>query len=214
MSSPHLRDATAADLDALAAVAAEALSTLPLWTELIPDRGERRAVMAALYRGMFADALARGGRVRLAEDEHGVTAAALWSSPGNWRPSTLRGLQALPGMVRALGLRGTVRLMTVSGRGSAVAVKSHPSEPHWYLAVVATADRSRGRGLGTLLLEDGLAHVDAQGMPAYLECEPHLEGWYRRFGFGVRQVLEIPEGIVDGAVLDHQLGMWRIPSHA
>jgi GNAT superfamily N-acetyltransferase len=170
--------------------------------------------MAAVYRGLFADALARGGRVRLAEDSQGVSAVALWSSPGNWRPSTLRGLQALPGILRALGLRGTLRLLRVSGRGSAVAVTSHPSEPHWYLAVVATADRSRGQGLGTLLMEDGLAHVDAHRMPAYLECEPHLEDWYRRFGFGVRQVLEIPEGILDGAVPGHQLGMWRIPSHA
>lgn len=214
MSSPRLRDATVADLDALAALAAEAFAGLPLWNELIPDREQRHAVMLSQYRSLYSDALARGGRVRVVEDGQGLAAASLWSAPGRWRPATLRTLATLPAVTRALGLRATVRLLRLASAGQEIAVRAHPSEPHWYLSAVVTAERARGRGLGTLLMADGLEHVDAQRMPAYLECEPHLEDWYRRFGFNVRQVLEIPVGALDVSSPNTHLGMWRIPAHA
>mgnify|MGYP001609394289 CR=1 FL=1 len=44
-----------------------------------------------------------------------------------------------------------------------------PSEPHWYLGLIAVDPAYRGRGVGTKLLEYSMAIVDRDGLPAYLE---------------------------------------------
>jgi GNAT superfamily N-acetyltransferase len=59
-----------------------------------------------------------------------------------------------------------------------------PSEPHWYLGLLAVDPAYRGRGVGTRLLEHGLAIVDRDGLPAYLESTNAANlSLYRRFGF-------------------------------
>jgi len=46
----------------------------------------------------------------------------------------------------------------------------HPhQQPHYYLSLWGTHSDYRGQGLGTALIEDNLARIDAQRMPAYLE---------------------------------------------
>jgi len=55
--------------------------------------------------------------------------------------------------------------------------RSHPrAEPHYYLSLPGTHDRHRGRGIGTALVEETLAPIDAAGMPAFLT----LRGWWHR----------------------------------
>jgi GNAT superfamily N-acetyltransferase len=45
----------------------------------------------------------------------------------------------------------------------------HPEEPHYYLSLWGTHRDHLGRGLGTALLRDNLARIDAEGTAAYLE---------------------------------------------
>ena len=46
----------------------------------------------------------------------------------------------------------------------------HPSdEPHYYLSLLGTHRDHTGQGIGTALLKECLAQIDAEGMPAYLE---------------------------------------------
>ena len=60
----------------------------------------------------------------------------------------------------------------------------HPSEPHWYLPLIAADPARQGRGLGTALMEAAIAHIDADGRPAYLESSnPRNIPLYERFGF-------------------------------
>ncbi len=62
----------------------------------------------------------------------------------------------------------------------------HPTEPHWYLAWLAVLAHVQGRGIGNRLLAACLAHVDATGMPAYLDTpNPHTVPLYERHGFRV-----------------------------
>jgi ribosomal protein S18 acetylase RimI-like enzyme len=63
---------------------------------------------------------------------------------------------------------------------------AHPSDPHWYLPWLGV-DPSRQRGgLGSRLLERGLARVDADHLPAYLETpNPRTIPFYERHGFEV-----------------------------
>ena len=59
-----------------------------------------------------------------------------------------------------------------------------PSEPHWYLGLIAVDPAYRGQGVGTELLEYSLAIVDGDDLPAYLESTNAANlSLYRRFGF-------------------------------
>ena len=63
---------------------------------------------------------------------------------------------------------------------------SHPTYPHWYLALLGVDPSHQGLGLGSRLLEAGLRTVDADHMPAYLETpNPHSVPLYERYGFVV-----------------------------
>ena len=59
-----------------------------------------------------------------------------------------------------------------------------PSDPHWYLGLIAVDPAYRGHGVGTKLLEYSLAIVDHDGLAAYLEStNTASRSLYRRFGF-------------------------------
>jgi len=62
--------------------------------------------------------------------------------------------------------------------------RHHPREPHWHLTLIGIDPIHRGRGLGSALLDHGLAACDRQGAPAYLEAtSPRNVALYRRHGF-------------------------------
>lgn len=83
--------------------------------------------------------------------------------------------------------------------------KAHPSEPHWYLGIVATLPDRRGRGLGNDVLGHSLAAVDRDRSPAYLESSnPRNISLYERHGFEVTGLIEIPGG-------PPMYPMWRDP---
>ena len=83
--------------------------------------------------------------------------------------------------------------------------QQHPSDPpHWYLLGLATRRDRQGQGIGGRLLSFGVARVDAEGMPAYLESSnPRNIGLYERHGFRVTRVLDLPGGAPTATA------MWR-----
>jgi ribosomal protein S18 acetylase RimI-like enzyme len=62
----------------------------------------------------------------------------------------------------------------------------HPTEPHWYLPLIAVDPARQGQGLGDALMTHALARCDADGLPAYLESSnPRNLSFYERHGFTV-----------------------------
>lgn len=62
----------------------------------------------------------------------------------------------------------------------------HPTEPVWYLPLIAADPAWQGRGLGTALMEAATARIDADGRPAWLESSnPRNIAFYQRFGFEI-----------------------------
>ena len=69
-----------------------------------------------------------------------------------------------------------------------------PDQPMWFLDVVAVRPSAQGRGLGTLLIEHGLALAAADRVPAMLETGTRANvDYYRKFGFEVTHQSQSPD---------------------
>jgi ribosomal protein S18 acetylase RimI-like enzyme len=67
----------------------------------------------------------------------------------------------------------------------------HPQDPHWYLPWLAVDPPFQSAGLGGRLLDQGLARVDADHLPAFLETpNPRTVPFYERHGFSVLGVAQ------------------------
>jgi ribosomal protein S18 acetylase RimI-like enzyme len=60
----------------------------------------------------------------------------------------------------------------------------HPSEPHWYLPLIAVDPWQQGKGYGSTLMEHALVRCDRDNQLAYLEStNPKNIPLYERHGF-------------------------------
>lgn len=70
----------------------------------------------------------------------------------------------------------------------------HPAGPHHHLAFLAVTPAAQGRGLGTALLEHHHAHLDAHGVPAYLEASSERNrALYARHGYQHDEPFRLPD---------------------
>lgn len=70
----------------------------------------------------------------------------------------------------------------------------HPTQPHWYLAIIGVESAKRGMGLGAQLMEQALARCDDEGLIAYLESSnPANISLYRRHGFEVIGEIQVAD---------------------
>lgn len=66
---------------------------------------------------------------------------------------------------------------------------AHPRDPHWYMPWLGVDCARQGAGLGATLLEQCLARVDKDHLPAFLETpNPRTVPFYERHGFVVTRV--------------------------
>jgi GNAT superfamily N-acetyltransferase len=67
----------------------------------------------------------------------------------------------------------------------------HPSDDHWYLALMGVDPVAQGRRLGTTLLQHALETCDRDGLPAYLEATTlRSRNLYARLGFKDVEVIQ------------------------
>ena len=195
-----VRPAVGADVAGMAAVLADAFSETATFGWIIPDARARRRALAAVFAGTLRNLAGDGPLV--AEREGAIIGVAVWVPPRRQAAAWRGHLLMAPGLVRAADPR---TLWALAGRGRAVdraLTRARPSSPHWYLGSLGTSQGARGEGAGAALLRRGLERARLDGLPAYLEYEPHLVGYYERFGFTVRGELPVPAGSPPHA------GMW------
>lgn len=131
----------------------------------------------------------------LAQSEMGGAAlgAAIWLPPGApaFQATPIEEVLRLPLFLSIAGWRGVAR-------GSALGAQlahHHPSAPHAYLAFLGVASAAQGQGIGSALLKQTLAGVDAQKLPAYLEATTERNvALYKRHGFEVMVEFDVPQG--------------------
>ncbi len=198
-----VRAATRADVRELADVLQRAFFDAPQFAYLLADPDFRARALSATFAAelRYLHPVDVGGEVVVANGA--ILGGAAWMPPGRWRPSAWQQLRATPTLVRALGLQ---RLQEYGKRGQALTAAmhaAHPTEPHWYLAILGTDPDTQSRGVGSALMRSGLARCDCEHADAYLEClEVHVP-YYARFDFEVTQAIAMPEGAPT------QFGMWR-----
>jgi predicted N-acetyltransferase YhbS len=188
----RVRTAAPSDADALTALITEAFATDPLWSWAIPDV----RAMETWWRLLVTSAL-RYPTVWIAGD---YAAAAVWIPPGGVELTHAEEERVEPLLHDLVGARAP-QVVELLERFDA----SHPSDaPHYYLSLLATANRHRGHGLGMELLRDCLRRVDDRGVGAYLESSnPANDRRYERVGFRRTGSFSTPDGACAVAT------MWR-----
>ena len=121
-------------------------------------------------------------------------------APGTWRMGNLELLSMWPVLLSWRSALGrSLRLLSL-------VEKVHPTEPHWYLAVLGTSPDQQGKGIASATLAPILRRCDEEGLPAYLESSKEANiAFYRRHGFEVRGQVDVPGG-------PSLWPMWREPT--
>lgn len=181
----EVRRATVEEVPALAALLAGAFvdDAIMRWTAPVDGREE---VVRAFFAGFDARTAANGW-LWTADDGRGV---ALWVPPGTGTEFDELTFDLGDEVRRLLG--------EASGRYDSFwewAEGKRPAERHWYLDHIAVEPGARGAGVGTALVEHGLALARADGAPAFLcTSRPANVGYYERRGFAVAEAADAPGG--------------------
>ena len=155
---------------------ADAFFDNEIWVWLLRRDWQRRRLLPRHYRAMIRNVYVPRGGAWTTPDASG---AALWFPPGTLTMSRGERFAELRSLLPA-GLDSFGR----GGRWEELISKHHPKEPHWYLQTLAVAPSAQRGGIGTALIEPGLARADADGVGAYLETQRESNiPYYRRFGF-------------------------------
>ena len=179
--------------EALAALLARAFDDDPTMGWVFPVAARRERDLRRLFAANLTHA-ARHGWVDRSPTGAGaaggstVNAAgvALWLGPGAF---PMRAWQALLAGHALLSLRIGILSLRRMRRLNAYAQMQHlrtVAGPHWYLHGIGVEPDQQRRGLGTALLEIGVARADRDRLPCYLETSRESTlPFYARFGFRV-----------------------------
>ena len=195
--SPVVRAARRDEAALLGEVLADAFAADPVFAWLIPPQLRGRPNrLRTFFTSMSRGYLRQGKPCYLTGD---ASAAALWAAPGAWTmPLSQIVLEAAPnGLAFRRHLLRALRTQLQIER-----LHAAHSPPHWYLGYLGTRRDRQGEGLGTQMLQEVLAGLDSDGMPAYLESSNERNlSLYERNGF--RLVGELQ-------ALDHGPTIWRM----
>lgn len=192
----HVRRTALSDLPTFGHVLGAAFHDDPVLGWVIPDDDRRRVRLPALME-LLAARFHPHGENRLNE---AGTGAAVWAPPGAaFSPEDDARFEASL-VVAACGYLD--RLGELVGLLEA----NHPTQPHYYLALMGVIPDRQGSGIGGALLRAVLGSADRQGVPAYLEAtSPRSRALYERHGFVAHAELRTAD-------CPPLWAMWRAPA--
>lgn len=198
-SEPAPRRAGPRDVATVTELLTAAFHEDPTWSWPFPDPDARWQQHRALFGLWVAGALSFGWTWLT----DGDTATSVWVPPGG-RDLGEEQERALEALLGELPPKVAARV----GEALRLFEESRPrGVPHYYLSMLATDPRHRGRGVGLGLLAENLRVIDEEGAPAYLEASnPANVPLYERYGFRHVGSFAVPNGGPE------VVRMWRDPS--
>jgi ribosomal protein S18 acetylase RimI-like enzyme len=183
LADPGLRHATAADVERLGTVLADAFMEDPIFGWLIPSDSRRRARLRRYFGIELRQYALPHGGVWTTDD---LAGAMLSLPPGKWRVPLYTTL--LHGSAFGVQVAKAARL------GAAMEWRHarHVRKPHYYVRDIGVHPHTQGRGLGSALMRPTLDRCDQEGLPAYIEASSERSAaLYERLGFQLTQELRI-----------------------
>jgi ribosomal protein S18 acetylase RimI-like enzyme len=189
--SVRVRRAEADDLDAAAAVLSEAFVDEAGQNYWLPQDERKDAARGAFFDLAVRDGVHPKRELWIAEDRTGLLGAAIWVWPHPLEASLSPERQRELGgqVVQMAGMEGAQR----GGALGAALREVRPTTPHVFLAFLGVAPKAHGRGVGSALLREALARVDADKLDAVVECNiERNKRLYERHGFAVTGEVDLP----------------------
>jgi len=189
--SPTVRAVRADELATASAVLTDAFvdeAGLNYWLKQDASKDRQRR---KFFDAVVRDMLHPNRDIWIAEGEGQMNGAAIWLGPGLkafdfpwWRE-----LFYTPLFLSIAGADGLKRAQELGGR----LTSCHPAVPHAHLQFLGVSSEAQGQGIGSALLKETLAPLDASGTVGYLEASTERNvALYARHGFEVTNEFELP----------------------
>jgi GNAT superfamily N-acetyltransferase len=191
VSEPRVVPATPAHRDRVVETVVAAFAADPAFRYFFPDDATYPALAGRFTRSLFDRRLPLGG----AWIVDGGSAVSMWDPPAAPSGAVAESPELhLPHDVQA-------RLDT----WDTTVHHLLPTDPHWYLGVLATDPAHAGKRWGRAVMAAGLERATTAGLPAYLETatQQNVEV-YQRSGWTVTGTAEV--GPVTACVMRHPGG--------
>lgn len=164
----------------VAAVQTAAFIKDPLVRYIYPDIDTYLRHGPALFDAYGGDAVDQG----TAFHTEGISGSALWFAPGRHGDDERIG--------RLIEETVAPERKALTYELFAQMEANHPTDPHWFLPLIGVDPHHQGMGLGGALLADMTARLDAEGLPAHLDCSNVLNiPLYERHGFEIVDEIRI-----------------------
>jgi ribosomal protein S18 acetylase RimI-like enzyme len=187
----HVRALRAEELDTAAAVLTDAFvdeAGLNYWLRQDATKERQRR---KFFEAVVRDMLHPKRDIWIAESGGAMQGAAIWLGPGLkafdfpwWRE-----LFYTPLFLSIAGSAGLKRAQELGAR----LTSCHPAVPHAHLQFLGVSGDAQGKGVGSALLKETLAPLDASGTIGYLEASTERNvSLYARHGFEVTSEFDLP----------------------
>jgi ribosomal protein S18 acetylase RimI-like enzyme len=161
---------------------------------LMNDERVRARALPLLFSGQLRHSGEHAHLVSARDETGDIVGVALWVEPGQWPPSLSLQIAQMPSSLRALYRHP--QTLRRAGTYLRTILKVHPKELNWYLPLIAVDPAVQGLGVGTMLMRDGVARMEKDGVGGYLETQKEENhAFYNRFGYQLRDTLHpVPDG--------------------
>ena len=188
MGACEVRPGTLDDVDAAAAVLAEAFADSP-WTRWTVDPERHIERIGSLQRLVLERAVLPFGELWVACVGTEVAGVAMWMHPNRIpHPAVWSSMRA-----ETAALEGSRHDASVIAEEMLAFLK--PATRHYYLGAVGVVPVHQGRGIGAELLAPVLRRADDESVDVSLETSTGSNvAFYRRLGFTTVGEHQIPDG--------------------
>ena len=183
---------TAPQIHQASDVLARAFADDPGTSYLLPDPERRARLLGTLFSSVL---LVSATYCRIYITSGPLSGVAIWAPPEHpIPPVSIRNRMRVVGLMTRLGWSGFRRVWRQNSYTNRLHMQAVQG-PHWHLMLLGVEPDCQGCGLGSALLEQGLAEAESGGFACYLETATMANvQFYQRHGFKLLTAGAVPGG--------------------